>query len=288
VNLTVVDGGEVVRVEGDPDEQFQAGSISKPVAAYLTLRLAEAGVLGLDDPVDERLVSWRLPAAAGVTIRHLLTHTAGLGTSFFPGYGPNEPAPTLVQVLDGAPPAVTEPVRVGTPLGEFRYSGGGYALLQLLLEDVSGRPFAVLARELVFEPLGMSRSTFEQRGGTRRYPEQAAAGLWMTTADLTRFVAALQRDAGMQAARLELPADGEWNVVGQLGMAVPSRFALAGLLVDGWFGFLGGAHDRFSAYFGDTDGSRAVVASGPQGAAPELLTTVVAAAGARGWQGLAA
>jgi CubicO group peptidase (beta-lactamase class C family) len=206
VNLTVVEGGEIVRVEGDPDEQFQAGSISKPVAALTALRL---GAVDLDADVNAQLRSWQLPDGDGVTPRQLLSHTAGLGVSFLPGYAEGEPQPTLVQTLDGAPPAVNEPARVEFPRGDgFHYSGGGYVLLQLLLEDLSGRPFAELARELVFEPLGMTSSTFEQVSG-HRYPELAAAGLWTTTNDLARFVQALQADAAMTAAQDALPAEGE-------------------------------------------------------------------------------
>lgn len=279
MNFAVAEAFELVRTEGDPDEPFQAGSLSKPVAAYAALRLVEAGELELDRDVNECLVSWQLPDGEGVTLRRLLTHTAGLGVPFFPGFEEGAELPTLVEVLDA--------VRVESSPGEFRYSGGGYVLVQLLLEDVTGRRFANLARELVFEPLGMTRSTFEQRAG-RRYPEQAAAGLWTTARDLALFVGALQRYPAMQAPQVELPPDGEWSVVAQLGMVVPSEFCLAGMLVDGWFGHLGGAHERFSAYFGSREGGQAIVASGPQGEAPKLFAAVLAAADERGWKGLAA
>jgi CubicO group peptidase (beta-lactamase class C family) len=291
VNLAVAEEFELVRVEGDADAQFQAGSVSKPVAYYTALRLVESGELELDQNVNERLVSWQLPDGDGVTLRRLLTHTAGLGVPFFPGYEAGAELPTLVQVLDGAPPAITDPVRVDVPPGAgFRYSGGGYALVQLLLEDVTATPFAELARELVFVPLGMTNSTFDQRGGRwHRYPEQAAAGVWTTAVDLATFVAALQRDAeSMWTPQGELPPEGEWNAVAELGLVVPREFGLSLLLVDGWFGHLGGAYGFFSAFFGSTQGGRAIVAWVPSGPTPEFFAAVVSAADERGWKGLTA
>jgi CubicO group peptidase (beta-lactamase class C family) len=289
LNLALADGFELVRADGEPDAPFQAGSVSKPVAAFVALRLVNSGLLELDQDVNERLVSWQLPDGAGVTLRRLLTHTAGLGVPFCPGYEPGAALPTLVQVLDGRPPAVTEPVRVeAPPAGTFRYSGGGYALLQLLLEDVTATRFADLAHALAFEPLGMTNSTFEQRTGPwHRYPEQAAAGLWTTATDLTRFVGALQRDAApMWASQVKLPPEGEWSVLADLGMRPPDCFGLGLFLLDGWFGHLGGAHGFFSAFFGSTEGGRALVAWVLGAATPEFFATVLAVADEHGWKGL--
>ncbi len=288
--LAVVDGFELVRGD-DPDEPFQAGSVSKAVAAFAALELVASGDLHLDEDVNERLVSWRLPGGDGVTLRRLLSHTAGLGVGFFPGYEGNAELPSLVQVLDDAPPATTGPVRVEAPPGAgFSYSGGGYVLVQVLLEDVCGMPFVDLARELVFEPLGMTRSTFEQRlGAWHRYPEQAAAGLWTTAEDLARFVIAVQQEgAAMRAPQVDLPADGEWSALADLGMRPPDRFGLGLFLLDGWFGHLGGAFGFFSAFFGSTEGGRAIVAWLPGGATPEFFTSMLAVADERGWEGLQA
>jgi CubicO group peptidase (beta-lactamase class C family) len=258
MNLAVVDGFEFVRMEGEPDEQFQAGSVSKPVAAFAVLRLVDEGLLELDEHVNERLLSWQLPDGDGVTLRGL---------------------------------AVTDPVRVVARPGDgFLYSGGGYVLLQLLLEDVSGRPFADLARELVFEPLGMTNSTFEQRTGAwHRYPEQAAAGLRTTAADLVRFVGVLQRDAAsMWTPQGELPAEGEWTVMTQLGLVVPREYGFSLLLSDGWFGHPGGAQGFFSAIFGSTEGGNGIVAWVPSAPTPEFFAELVAAVDDRGWKGLTA
>ena len=199
---------------------FQAGSISKPVAATGALRMVELGMLDLDLPVDTFLTSWQLPGnefteLEPVTIRRLLSHTAGTTVHGFPGYAPWEPVPTVPQVLDGLPPANTEAVRVDIlPGSRVRYSGGGTTIVQLAMTDVSGESFPALLDRLVLEPAGMVRSTYqnplpeerltEAAAGYRRngsavpgkrhtYPEMAAAGLWTTPTDLARFALAIQR-----------------------------------------------------------------------------------------------
>jgi len=269
MNVAAIADLEVVRVEGDPDERFAAGSISKPVAALTALRLG----LDLDADVNEQLRSWRLPDAEGVTLRHLLGHTAGLGVPFCPGYPPGEELPKLVEVL--------EDVRLEQPPGSgFRYSGGGYVLVQLLVEDVTGKPFADVAEELVLAPLGMAQSTFSPGSG-HRYAEQAAAGLTTTVADIARFVIALQQGvdgaAAMLAPHIELLAEGEWTVLRDLGVEPPARAGLGVFLSDGWFSHLGGAHDSFSALWGSFDGRRGVVAQVSGSATPELFQRLAAA-----------
>ena len=188
---------------GPPDLLFQAGSISKPVTALAALELAARGQADLDGDVNEQLTSWQLPGSPGVSLRQLLGHTSGMGVPFFPGYPQGAAVPALRQVLDGAPPSATPAVRADPAKhGRFCYSGGGYAVIQQLIADVTGLPFAQAARALVLEPLGMTRSTFEQPlppslpGAARHdwhvYPESAAAGLWTTPGDLARYVCALQ------------------------------------------------------------------------------------------------
>jgi CubicO group peptidase (beta-lactamase class C family) len=195
-----------------PATPFQAASLSKPVFALAVMRLAQEGVLDLDRDVNDYLTSWRVPANEGwqpcVTLRHLLSHCAGLTVDGFPGYAPGEPAPALVQVLEGRPPANTPPVRANVLPGlSYRYSGGGTSVAQQAVVDCLGRPFPQLMRELVLEPLGMADSSFEQppppamagrcatghpwkgrplQGGHHVYPETAAAGLWTTAGDLAR------------------------------------------------------------------------------------------------------
>jgi CubicO group peptidase (beta-lactamase class C family) len=215
--------GYGVREAGKPEpvtteSLFQAGSVSKPVAAVTALRLVCSGQLDLDADVNQSLRSWKIPANGAwqpcVTMRHLLSHSGGLTVHGFPGYRRDGAIPSLRQVLRGEHPANTPPIRVDTVPGtQFRYSGGGTTVLQQLLVDATGKPFPQLARELVFEPLGMRDSTYEQplpasrwdqavaghrtgggvvEGKWHVYPEMAAAGLWTTPTDLARLVVDIQ------------------------------------------------------------------------------------------------
>jgi CubicO group peptidase (beta-lactamase class C family) len=210
VSLAVLDDGLVsAKAWGAPtDTLFQAASISKPTSAVAAMRLAADGVIDLDRPVNEMLRSWQLPDADGVTLRRILSHSAGLGVHGFPGYERGTPLPTLQQILDGEAPANTEAVRVVRPPGDaYQYSGGGYTLMQLVIEDATAEPFAQTMQRVVLGPLGMRASTFEQPLPEDRhaqaatgyrvdgtpvvkdwhvYPEQAAAGLWTTPSDLLR------------------------------------------------------------------------------------------------------
>ena len=141
-------GFGVAAVGGGPvtaETLFQAGSISKPVAAMAALRLVQQGKLNLDCDINTYLTSWKLPAspvAAGkpVTLRELLTHTGGTTVHGFPGYAAGEPVPTLVQVLDGVKPANTAAIRVDTAPGtKWRYSGGGFTIMQQALIECNQR-----------------------------------------------------------------------------------------------------------------------------------------------------
>jgi CubicO group peptidase (beta-lactamase class C family) len=208
---------------GDPvteDPLFQAASISKPVTAVIALRLVQDGLLDLDTDVNEYLRSWKVPENEftqdeKVTLRRLLSHHAGLTVHGFPGYAPGGPIPSIIQVLDGEPPSNTPAIRVDmVPGSEFRYSGGGYTVLQLLIEDVTGRPLTDLADEMVFEPLGMKSSSFRKplpeplahrvsaghTGDGASMPGHwfldggsSCCGLWTTPGDLARFAVSMQR-----------------------------------------------------------------------------------------------
>jgi CubicO group peptidase (beta-lactamase class C family) len=209
--------------------RFQACSISKPVAALAMLRLVDRRVLDLDADINESLTSWRLPRNSEwqpvVTLRQLVSHSAGLTTSGFPGYNRSANLPTVVEILAGTHPANTFGVRVDTiPGAQFRYSGGGTLVMQQLLEDVTRTPFPELMQELVLEPLGMNDSDYTQPppghvhdrlasghdelgnpvdGGWHVYPELATAGLWTTPTDLCRYALAVQASfAGRAGAML--------------------------------------------------------------------------------------
>jgi len=204
----------------DTETLFQAASISKPVAAMAALRAVELDAFTLDTDINKIAKRWQLPSdgfttARPVTPRALLSHTSGLGDGFgFPGYHPDDPRPTTVQILDGGPPSNVGSVRMERePLTGFKYSGGGVTLMQLALTDAMGKPFPVLLQELVLGPIGMTESAYEQplspsrdsnaarahdRSGQARdakwhvYPELQAAGLWTTPVDLAKFAIEVQ------------------------------------------------------------------------------------------------
>jgi CubicO group peptidase (beta-lactamase class C family) len=198
---------------------FQAGSISKSVNAMVAMKKVEQGKISLDENINNKLTSWKLPdneftVKKKVTLRNLLSHTAGTTVHGFPGYAVNEKVPTLSQVLDGAAPANTAPVRVDFEPGtRFRYSGGGTTIAQLMIMDVEKKPYPDIAKETVLVPLNMMNSTYSQplpadwrpkaATGYRRdgrevegkihiYPEMAAAGLWTTPTDLAKFAIEMQ------------------------------------------------------------------------------------------------
>lgn len=199
---------------------FQAASISKPVTALAALSLVQRGTLHLDDDVNASLESWRVPDNAftkqrKVTLRQLLSHSAGFNVEDVGSYAAGESLPSLLHTLDGRPPAHSDPIRVETVPGtQFRYSGGGYSVIQQLLIDVTRKPFPELMRDLVLDRSGMTSSTFQQpipsgmesiaatghdangdpiEGRWYTFPQAAAAGLWTTPSDLARFAVELQR-----------------------------------------------------------------------------------------------
>ena len=232
VSIAVVDGDRVVWAKGfgvkafggsepvDTSTLFLAGSISKPVFATGVLKLVEEGKLDLDKDVNDYLRSWHLPESAftrdqKVTLRRLLSHSAGLTVWGFPGYELGTAVPTVQQVLNGEKPANTPAVRNDTiPGARWRYSGGGITIAQLLATEVAGESFPELMRRLVLRPANMVHSTYENPppppsakftssghekrdtvvpGGYHVYPEMAAAGLWTTASDLGRWGLSIMR-----------------------------------------------------------------------------------------------
>jgi CubicO group peptidase (beta-lactamase class C family) len=215
-------GFGVTRTSGPPitaDTLFQAASISKPVFALAVLHLVDEGKLKLDANVNDYLKGWKVPdneftTGKKVTLRGILSHSAGLTVGGFAGYAAKERLPTTVQILDGTPPANSPAVRVAAiPGTRYQYSGGGYVVAQQLVGDVTGVPLPRFMRDMVLAPLGMSRSTFEQPlpaarasevampygddgkavdGGAHTYPELAPAGLWTTPTDLARYALGVQ------------------------------------------------------------------------------------------------
>ena len=256
-------GFGVSSVGGSPvtaETMFQAGSISKPLAAMAALRLAQEGRLSLDVDVNTLLTSWKLPSdplAAGkpVTLRELLTHTAGMTVHGFPGYASTVPVPTLVQVLNGEKPANTPAIRSETaPGAKWNYSGGGYTIMQQILIDVTKEPFPKLLHDTVLAPIGMTHSTYEQplpkefqpfaatpyhsdgkpvEGGAHTYPEMAAAGLWTTPTDLARYAIEVENSLEGKAnhvlsvemtRQMLTPGMGKWGLGLGIGGADSSPF----------------------------------------------------------------
>ena len=202
------------------DTLFQAASISKPVAAMGALRLVQEGKLALDEDVNKKLSSWKVPdndftKEQKVTLRGLLNHSAGMTVHGFRGYASDEPVPTLLQILNGEKPANSKPIRVDIlPGSQWRYSGGGISVMQQMVIDVTGKPFPQFMRKAVLDKLDMKHSTYEQplpstfsssvatghrqngeivKGKWHTYPEMAAAGLWTTPSDLARFAIEIQK-----------------------------------------------------------------------------------------------
>jgi CubicO group peptidase (beta-lactamase class C family) len=174
----------------------------------------EHGKLSLDENVNQQLKTWKVPEneftkSEKVTLRRLMSHTAGLTIHGFPGYDVNDPMPTLVQIFNGEKPANTAAIRVDlVPGTQVRYSGGGVTIEQQLMIDVTGERFPALMRKVVLDKIGMTDSSYEQplapaqaaktaagtyadgktvHGRWHIYPEMAAAGLWTTPTDLSRF-----------------------------------------------------------------------------------------------------
>jgi CubicO group peptidase (beta-lactamase class C family) len=209
--------------------RFQAASISKPVTAMAALHFVEEGKLALDEDVNQRLVSWKVPPSdytktERVTLRRMLSHSAGFTVHAVPGYAVGEPLPSLVDILNGKKSANAEPVVVDfVPGSKMRYSGGGFCVLQELLIDVTGKSFPVLMQETVLGKLGMTDSTFDQPlsasqtvyaatgydeqgapvpGRWRVYPEMAPAGLWTTSSDLALFAIEILKSREGEANRV--------------------------------------------------------------------------------------
>lgn len=236
VGIALIDGGRTTWMRGygfadvatersvDPNSTvFQVASISKSVVAWTVLRLAEESALDLDAPVESYLTRWSFPDSPfdsdDVTSRRLLSHTGGTSLWGYPGFAPETDLPTLVQSLNGHTNGrgkVRLEVEPGT---RFRYSGGGFTVLQLAIEEITGQEFSDAVEQKILDPLGMGGSSFEWRDDLRprtatAYGEQgapmanfvftasASGGLYSTVADLARFVeASLDGPSGLERGR---------------------------------------------------------------------------------------
>ena len=214
----------------DKNTIFQAASISKPVTALAVMKLVQDGVLDLDEDINTYLKTWKLPeseltAKNKVTLRNLLSHTAGVTVHGFAGYSAEAKTPTLVQVLNDEAPANSGNIMVDIePNSKFRYSGGGYTIVQQALIDQLQKPFEEIMHELVLKPLGMTNSFYsssslkEKQGANttaghysdgnqvpykrHHYPEMAAAGLWTTAEDLAKYAVEIQKTLKGQSNKI--------------------------------------------------------------------------------------
>ena len=274
---------------------FQAASISKPVAAMGALYLVERRRLDLDVDVNRRLRSWQVPDSdflkdKKVTLRGLLSHSAGVTVHGFRGYAADEQIPGLQQVLDGVKPANSAPVRVDMAPGtNWRYSGGGYCIMQQLIIDVTRTQFPKFMRDNVLKKLEMKNSTYEQplpeslrtraavghrrngepiKGDWHTYPEMAAAGLWTTPNDLARFMISILRGLnggsnGVLSNRMT--AQMTTKVLDNYGLGLGLSHGVDGRIVS--FGH-GGSNEGFKCQmiaFPETGSGAVVMTNGDQG-----------------------
>ena len=253
----------------DDHSLFQMASVSKWVTAWGVMTLVEAGRIDLDAPVSRYLKRWQLPESAfandAVTVRRLLSHTAGLTDGLgYLGFPPDASPQTLVESLTHTAdpmPGADGRVRIGRAPGtRWQYSGGGFSILQLLIEDVTGVPFADYLERTVLTPLRMSDSTFDadvalsrslapnygpdrQLATRYRFTALAAASLYSTLADMTRFVLAqapapsgappgrgVLAPATLEAMRAPIGTQFGRNIWG-LGTMLAARSASGGYIV---------------------------------------------------------
>ncbi|WP_313178265.1 serine hydrolase domain-containing protein [Stenotrophomonas sp.] len=293
-----------------PDSLFQAGSVSKTVAAVGALRLVDQGRLSLDAPANTLLQHWKIPdsmftAQQPVTLRALLNHSAGISVHGFFGYAQGERLPSLLQILDGVAPANSDPIRVeATPGSAWTYSGGGYTVVQQMMADAGAQPYPQLMQRLVLGPLQMRDSTYAtdlppaQRaraahahpsdgqpvaGGWRVYPEAAAAGLWTTASDLAKVVLEIQSSGNGAPGKVLSSA-----MAAQMLTRVKGDYAL-GLYVEPIgsgtsFAHTGGTHGFRAQIYGYTHtGQGIVVLTNSDGGAALVDEILVSVAAEYGW-----
>jgi len=219
-NYGVLQKGSIEKV--DDQTMFSVGSVSKVVSAILTLKLVKEGKLNLGTDVNNYLTGWKVEQNKfnkdkPVTLRHILSHTAGFSVHGFDDYYPEEKLPTTLEILNGTRPAKNKKVELLFPVGsKFKYSGGGFTVIQKIIEDVIGLPYHQAASQILFETLKLERTTFkntlpttygniakahDKNGnpvalprGYQAMPEMAASGLWTTLPDFSKLLTKLLND----------------------------------------------------------------------------------------------
>ncbi|EKS4342358.1 serine hydrolase [Clostridium sporogenes] len=211
------------------DTIFRIASISKPITAWGIMNLVEQGKINLDAPAEKYLTRWHIPPSKfdtkGVTIRRLLSHTAGLSVQGAPGYDPDKPLPTIEQSLSGIAGKQWRVGIVNKPGNTFQYSGGGFSVLQLIVEEVTGTKFADYMKSEIFNPLNLKHTRYDRKYKDnttiataytgdgkaivdRPWIEHASGGVYTNLADLSTFTAACMNDSnGTGAGRGVLKSD---------------------------------------------------------------------------------
>jgi len=226
---TEVDTHGLADESGTPvagETTFRAASISKTVTALGILGLVDAAVVDLDDSVDNHLTSWQV-GHDGVTVRRLLDHSSGLSDPYLEFTPIGQELPTLADEL-------ADVHLIDEPGASTHYSGGGYAVLQLLIEELTGEPFAAWADHAVLAPLEMSVSSFDRVPNARgwdaqgapvpdyQYAAPAGAGLVTSIEDLARLVAHVLADPDAHG-RLAMTEGEDSGVAQGVGAFVDTR-----------------------------------------------------------------
>jgi CubicO group peptidase (beta-lactamase class C family) len=248
---------------------FQAASISKTIAAIAIIKWAADNQIALDSDVNQLLRSWYLPENGlaeqhKASIENILRHSAGINVPGFPGYNRNTTLPTLDQILNGSSLTKTDAIKLITePTTQWKYSGGGYTVLQKMVEDQTGLRFQEFMHQQIIEFLALDNSTFEQDnnldnlvrsgghvqgsssidGEYHIYPELAAAGFWSNAHDLAQIAIQLQLALKSESDLLTFE-----QVQQMLTSTVKSTYGMGlELFENGYFGHTG-ANEGFRSF----------------------------------------
>ncbi|GGO21535.1 non-ribosomal peptide synthetase [Micromonospora parathelypteridis] len=270
-------GGTVV---AGPETVFQVCSVSKHVTALGVLRLVRDGLLDLDVDARDYLSRWQPPDDGDghpITLRQLLSHTSGLTRLTNLGVARTAASPSLLDILHGSPPATNPAVRREGPAGEFRYSCANFGVIQQILAEVTGEPFAVLMDRVVFTPMGMTNSSYDQSfplrragrvalghtddgghlpGGWHVVTDGAASGLWTTATDLAKLACDVLRALRGEPAVLLGPDE-----AATMTQPLPSvSYGLGSIATgSGWFGHAGDGPGYQALTLAGTGGAGAVI-----------------------------
>ena len=239
--IAIIENGEIILQKGygfadiekglkvNTKTGFNIGSISKTVAAWGVMKLVHEGKVELDAPAETYLSRWHLPKSEydsdEVTIRRLLSHTAGLSLHGYPGWSPKDSLPSIEESLNGKNNGPGRVEIIHEPGTKWKYSGGGFTILQLIIEEVSGEKFEDYMQTKVLDPLGMRNSSYKiddkilaasaseydayrEAIDFELFTAQAAAGLHTNMEDFSRFaLASLYAHKGHQKNNPVLPAE---------------------------------------------------------------------------------